>query len=344
MIRHLAGMSLCSARRRRARARVLASAVATPAEKASRDSQSQSATCPMNAACAEASAPELDGEHDRRCQGGQLEREQHGSPHGSLGSRPRRANKPTWRANARVGARSRADCAGMSLSIGAIAPLLQVTRRGRASSARLSSSTFTRGSPRKPSQRSSVWAATSVAHLRLGQVAGGGDAGDLELGRGRADVRVEPAARRGDQVDGHRALAAQLLDAGLDPVDQGGAGRAEVGAAGGRGVVAVGAGGRGARVEVGRAGEVLADQRRADDGAVADQQAAAGLVGEEQAGEAGDGQRIGEAGEHGQAEEHDQGGAELGQHGWFPQARPTAVTARSISLMPTNGTTIPPRP
>ena len=34
-----------------------------------------------------------------------------------------------------------------------------------------------------------------------------------------------------------------MLDAGLHPVDQGGAGGAEVGAAGGRGVVAVGAGG-----------------------------------------------------------------------------------------------------
>ena len=76
----------------------------------------------------------------------------------------------------------------------------------------------------------------------------------------------------------------------------------------------------------------------------ADQQAAAGLVGEDEAGQARDGQRVGEAREHGQAEEHDQGGAELGQHDGFPQARPTAVTARSISLMPTNGTTIPPRP
>ena len=56
----------------------------------------------------------------------------------------------------------------------------------------------------------------------------------------------------------------------------------------------------------------MADQGRSDDGAVPDQKAAAGLVGEGKAGQARDGQRVGEAREHGQTEEHDQGGAELG--------------------------------
>ena len=40
------------------------------------------------------------------------------------------------------------------------------------------------------------------ADLLRRQVARGGDAGDLELGRGRAEVRVEAAARGGDEVDG----------------------------------------------------------------------------------------------------------------------------------------------
>ena len=82
----------------------------------------------------------------------------------------------------------------------------------------------------------------------------------------------------------------------------------------------------------------------ADDSAVANQQAATGLVGEDEAGEPGDRQGVGQASEHGHADEHHQGRAELVEHGGNPQARPMAVTARSISLMPTNGTTIPPRP
>ena len=79
--------------------------------------------------------------------------------------------------------------------------------------------------------------------------------------------------------------------------------------------------------------------RRADD------QAAVGLVREHDLGDAGDRQRIDEAGQRSSAATSmTRAGRSWLQHGRSPQARPMAVTARSISLMPTNGTTRPPRP
>ena len=74
-----------------------------------------------------------------------------------------------------------------------------------ASSARFSSSTFTRGSPRKPSWRPSVCRSTSAAHLLRRQAcARAATRASLVLGGGQADVRVEAAGRGGDQVDRHR--------------------------------------------------------------------------------------------------------------------------------------------
>ena len=106
---------------------------------------------------------------------------------------------------------------------------------------------------------------------------------DLGFRRCGADVGIEPAAGSRQQVGRHRAgergvLGAELLQVALHPVDQLLVGGAEVRAAGRQAVVAIVAGGRGAAVEILGPGEVLADQLRADDLAVGRDQAAVGLV------------------------------------------------------------------
>ena len=66
------------------------------------------------------------------------------------------------------------------------------------------------------------------------------NARDLEIGGVRRDVRVEPAARRGYQVDrnlGARVLLLELLHVARHTVDQRFIGRAEIGAHGVDGVV-----------------------------------------------------------------------------------------------------------
>src|SRR5262245_97035 len=58
-----------------------------------------------------------------------------------------------------------------------------------------------------------------AADLVLGEIARLGDAGDLEIGGLRGDVRVEAAARGGDEVDRHgrrSVLALELVDLALD--------------------------------------------------------------------------------------------------------------------------------
>ena len=97
-------------------------------------------------------------------------------------------------------------------------------------------------------------------------------------------------------------------------------------------------------MEVAGRGEGLADQGGADDLAIARDEAAVGLGGEDRLAEAGDREGIEEPGDRGQDHDHHEGGAELLQHGFVLQARPMAVMARSISLMPMNGTISPPRP
>ena len=69
------------------------------------------------------------------------------------------------------------------------------------SSARLSSSTFTAGSPRTPNARSSVLRLDEREHGGQRHVTSGGDTRRLELGVRDRDVRVESAARRGHRVD-----------------------------------------------------------------------------------------------------------------------------------------------
>ena len=56
--------------------------------------------------------------------------------------------------------------------------------------------------------------------------------------------------------------------------------------------------------------------------------------------DAGDGERIDEPGQKREDEEDDERGSELASH----QTIPSPPTTRSISLMPTNGTTSPPSP
>ena len=148
--------------------------------------------------------------------------------------------------------------------------------RAARSSARLSASTLTCGSPRRPRKRPSVLLGDELPNPILRQVPRLGDARHLEQRRFRRDVRIEAAGRGRDEVDRHgrvRVLRLQLVDVALDAVDQRLAGRAEVRAAGvggvvGRRAVLVGSFGSGASVADGRpwkylsSGEALADQRR----------------------------------------------------------------------------------
>ena len=96
-------------------------------------------------------------------------------------------------------------------------------------------------------------------------------------------------------------------------------------------------------MEVGIGREILADQAGAHDGAVAGDQAAIGLGSEGHLGEPRDGQGIGEARKGGEQDDHDDRGAQVGQHG-DTQARWRTETARSMILMPMNGATMPPSP
>ena len=68
------------------------------------------------------------------------------------------------------------------------------------------------------------------------------------------------------------------------------------------------------------------------------------LVGKYGLRRAGDGEGIEKAGQDGEQHDEHQSGTELLQHWLILQASPAAETKRSISLMPTNGTIMPPRP
>ena len=202
------------------------------------------------------------------------------------------------------------------------------------SRARLSSSTLTPGSPRKPSDRPSVWSSTSVEHGFQRQRRGLGHPRRLELGVGHRDVRVEARPRGGDRVDGHAGVGGQavLVAVGDHPFLHGGdelrVGGSEVrrrrdvvGQVGRVGRLAVdlrtrgpGSGRRRAAVEVLLAGELLADEAGPDRPAVGLDERAVGLVGEQHLGHAGHGERVGEAGDHGEGEEHPEGREQLAAH------------------------------
>src|SRR6516165_3825252 len=97
-------------------------------------------------------------------------------------------------------------------------------------------------------------------------------------------------------------------------------------------------------MKVARVREVLTDKLGADDLAVFLDQAPIRLTGEEKLREPGHAQGIGQACDDRHQDDHDDSGSDLSQHYCSPQARPAADTAISISLMPMNGTMIPPTP
>ncbi len=100
-------------------------------------------------------------------------------------------------------------------------------------------------------------------------------------------------------------------------------------------------------MEVFRRREALADQCRADYALLALDQAAIGLRRKQQLAEAGDDQGIQAAGEQTEKGEQNQSGTQMSQHGMVSgglQTMPMATTARSISLMPMKGATMPPSP
>ena len=95
-------------------------------------------------------------------------------------------------------------------------------------------------------------------------------------------------------------------------------------------------------MEVPGPGERLADQLAAHHLAVPLDERAVGLAGEEHPGEPGHQAGVGEPGEDAEQQRQDDGGSNLrADHG---QTSPRATRIMSMSLMPTNGTTSPPRP
>src|SRR6185295_14736006 len=97
-------------------------------------------------------------------------------------------------------------------------------------------------------------------------------------------------------------------------------------------------------MEVFLAGEVLPDQRRANNLAILLDQAAVRLIRKHGLGDAGDSQWVDQTGDHRHDDDHHDRGADVFHGCGLLQARPTLVTSRSMSLMPTNGTMMPPTP
>ena len=142
------------------------------------------------------------------------------------------------------------------------------------------------------------------------------DARHLKRGGGRADVRVETRGRSRHQIDRHRHAglsAPRPRHVGGDAIDQLLVGRPEV-RPGRRGGVVAGAGRRRPRVEVAGRGERLADDARADQPSVASISWPLAWSRKQHLRDAGDGQRIGDAEQHGRDDGHQRGGPEVGQH------------------------------
>ena len=168
-----------------------------------------------------------------------------------------------------------------------------------ASSARLSIKTLTRGSPNIPSTGRSIWRCRMARTWSSRDLAGCRYAATCSCAKAGEMCGIEAARRGRHRIGGDRGRAG-LLQCGhvaLDP--RSGASstsRSEVRAGRSRGVVAASRRRRtGAAAEVAVGGEGLADQRRADDGAVACDQAAVGLGGQRACSEAGERQRIDDA-------------------------------------------------
>ena len=161
----------------------------------------------------------------------------------------------------RIGRRSIRDRAGRH-SCGRIHARTESTRPERlqpsafapiASSARLSFSTLTCGSPMTPRKRSSICAFDELAHGVFGKAARLGHARHLEIGRGRRDVGIEAAGRGGDEIDRDRRVGifgVQLRRIARHALDQRLGRRAEIRAAGIVGVDSRLPGGRRTAVEI----------------------------------------------------------------------------------------------
>ena len=108
------------------------------------------------------------------------------------------------------------------------------------SSARLSLSTLTRGSPRRPKVRPSTWPSTRARTRSSGRPRALATRGTWNRGGRRRDVRIEAAAGGGHQIDRdrrRRVLFLERLHIGFDAVSERLAGGAEVRAHGVRGIV-----------------------------------------------------------------------------------------------------------
>ena len=93
-------------------------------------------------------------------------------------------------------------------------------------------------------------------------------------------------------------------------------------------------------MEVALVREALAEQPRTDDRAVAFDERSVRAAGERHLRDAGDRKRIEDAGENRQDEEDEERRDELAAH----HVTPSPVTTTSMSLIPMNGSTIPPSP
>ena len=183
--------------------------------------------------------------------------------------------------------------------------------RSSPSRSRLSSRTFTRGSPRKPEQRLLRVPRDAARTASGGHAARRRDAGDLVLRGRRADVGIEPRRRRRHEVDGDRRRrrwprAARRRSAVI-AVDERLARRPQVGAGRGRAVVAVGAGGRWTTPEVLRLAKAwpirLDPTVRPSAVTMSEPSPGAGT----RPGRRGDDHRVDDAGDHGDGDEEGEG-------------------------------------
>src|SRR3979490_2211474 len=115
------------------------------------------------------------------------------------------------------------------------------------------------------------------------------------------------------------------------------------GATGSKRVVRLRCGGRRPAPEVLRITEALADDARAHCMAIRHHQAARGLVMEQDLRKSGYGERIHDPGQHGHDEKQGNCRSDDCIHG-KPQTRCVSTRPMSMSLMPTKGTMMPPRP
>ena len=222
----------------------------------------------------------------------------------------------------------------------------------------MSSSTLTCGLPEEAEAATFGVPVDELAHLLGADAALSGHPVDLLFGVPEADVGVEPgpAGEQGVGSDIGGAGAIELRRSGsplLDRRHQVRVLRPQVGRRRRERIIAV-TRCRGPALEVLRhAVERLADQRGPDDLAVLFHQGTVGTSRKHDLGETGQNQGVGEPEKHGHHDDHpksspdltDCGLGEGGGHEYAFQPMPGIWdTRRSMSLMPTKGAMMPPRP